>query len=163
MLTAFFLIGPPGSGKSTWRNRYLEDYPNNNISVISTDDMIDAYAKEHNLTYTEAFKKSPLKDFEKLAFELTDKAISEKKDIIIDRTNMSVKVRSKFLSRIPDTYKKIAIVFSIPREELNKRLEKRAKETGKFISPTIIDSMLNSYIAPSLEEGFNKIAVVKHA
>jgi predicted kinase len=65
--------------------------------------------------------------------------------------------REETLEMIPDDYKKIAVVFNVPEDELKKRLEKREKETGKHIPPEAIEKMKNCYTPPSKEEGFNKI------
>ena len=157
MAVVYFLIGVPGSGKTTWRESYLKKHSTENVVIISTDDMIEHYAKENGLTYTEAFKIAPLKKFEEIAFQMTKNAINNKDTIIIDRTNMGKNIRAKFLSYFPNEYKKIAIIFSISRDELDKRLAKREKETNKVIGKNIIDSMLLSYMPPSLDEGFDQI------
>lgn len=149
MPSIYMLIGVPGSGKSTWRENYLK---NNDAVVISSDDHVDDFAEKNGVTYTQAFGMVDMKDIEaKIRSDYMD-AITSGKDIIVDRTNMSRKSRSRFLSFLPDGYEKHAIVFQCPEEELQRRLTKRAEETGKSISDAVIQSMQRNYQEPTLSE-----------
>ncbi len=164
MTKIIILCGVPCSGKSTYREKFLKNFPK--FISFSTDDMIEEWASKNNTNYSEAFgfltKKTDdetqptLKKFEKEMFSNFEKALSENKSIIVDRTNMNVKSRKRFLDLVPKHYSKTAIVFQVPIEELNKRLKKREEETGKHIPEYVITSMLNSYEEPTLEE-FDKI------
>jgi tRNA uridine 5-carbamoylmethylation protein Kti12 len=145
----YMLIGVPGSGKSTWRNAFLKS---NDAVIISSDDEIDAFAEDQGLTYSDAFK---IVDFKKIDAKINadfSKAVKDKQDIIVDRTNMSKKSRSRFLSSLPANYEKHAIIFQCPEEELRRRLDKRAKETGKFIPDQVLYTMLRNYQEPDLTE-----------
>ena len=141
------LIGLPASGKSTWRERYQND-----AVVISSDDMVEAYAVEHELNYSQAFRAVDMKQLEKAMFEQYQQAIAEGRYIIIDRTNLNPKTRNRFLKDVPVNYRKVGVVFEVSDDELQQRLDKRAVETGKTIPAFVIDSMRTSYIAPTLEE-----------
>ena len=99
---ALFLIGVPGSGKSTFRATLPKDFV-----ILSTDDVFDRLAKEHGMTYTQAFHKLgfkiPQAEFD-AAFQ---EAIANNRNIVIDQTNMSVAARAKKLRLIPDHYWKV--------------------------------------------------------
>lgn len=153
---AIFLIGPPGSGKSTYRAKLPSSYV-----ILSTDDVFDRLAAEKGLTYSQAFHelgfKIPQAEFD-AAF---NEAVKNNKNIVIDQTNMSRKARAKKLNLIPRHYKKVAVVFSVPMDELQKRLDKRAAETGKNIPPHVLENMMKSYEEPTKAEGFENIVFSK--
>jgi len=164
------LIGLPGSGKSTYiKNSISLEYPDKEFFIASTDNKIEEWALKNNMNYTQAWQSISeskdenlsMKTFEKKMFEEMKNAILENKDIIVDRTNMSSKVRKKFLELIPKSYSKIAVVFKISSEELNNRLKKREQETGKHIPDFVMSSMSKSYEEPTKEE-FDKIIFVEN-
>ena len=158
MSTVYFLIGCPASGKSTWRAAYLSHAQNPTV-VISSDDALDQLAADQGKTYSEVFKGADHKQIERDLVAKVQNAVKNGEDLIIDRTNMNVKSRSKWLSLIPKTYKKKAVVFQVDRKELQDRLDKRAKETGKHIPTNVVDSMLASFQMPTHHE-FDDIEVI---
>lgn len=156
--SVYMLIGPPGSGKSTWREHYLTTTSRPSV-VISNDDVVEEYGAKHGLTYTESFRALDADEVRKEVSRRYDAALLTGNDIIIDRTNMTVKARRSFLARVPKHYRRIAVVFEIEREELNERLAKRAAETGKFIPPAVVDDFIAKYQAPTTTE-FDEITIV---
>ena len=158
------LIGPPGSGKSTYiagliAVKNLLSNNNYQVAVISTDDIFEEMAKDTGITYSEAFGKFSYKEVEREMFNRLDRAIKENQNIIIDQTNMTVKSRARKLQKFPSNYSKEAVVFSVDRTELDRRLKQRETETGKSIPKHVVDSMLASYQEPTMDEGFNKIII----
>jgi len=151
-----FLIGLPGSGKSTYIKNLLSKYPEKNFKVISTDDIFEKLGKEKGLDYTTAFKTFKFNDIEMSYYKDLENAVKEKRNIIIDRTNVLKKDRDGVFSKLTGDYKSIAIIFDINPEELKQRLKKRELETGKHIPDEVVDNMRNSYVEPSLSE-FDKI------
>ncbi len=145
--TVIILVGLPASGKSTWRTAN-----DGNSVVCSQDDLVEHYADHQGLTYTEAFRKADLKSFERQVKQQFADAIAANQNIILDRTNMSVKSRAIFLKMVPDHYKKVAIVFDCDPVLLDYRLARRAKLTGKFIPPFVIRDMRRNYQKPTIEE-----------
>jgi len=148
---AYFLIGLPASGKSTWRAAHLEKSCTPTVT-ISSDDLIDQYATEHGITYSQAFKEMNLREVDKKLEEQIRSAVLLGVDIIIDRTNLTRKIRKKFLQLLPSTYWKKAVVFELHRDELQQRLDKRAETTGKFIPDHVIDNMASIFTYPDLTE-----------
>jgi predicted kinase len=157
--TVYILIGPPGVGKSTWRAQHLKLNPE--TYTVSSDDLIEELAAIAGKTYNEMFHIADKKIVEPTIHTLFRSAIQERKDIIVDRTNMTLKGRRRFLSNTTKEYRKVAVVFSLPREELDRRLEARESKTGKHIPPHVIDQMMASYIVPTLDE-FDEILVVEN-
>jgi len=64
MSKLIILIGPPASGKSTWREKFLASQTDEWV-VCSTDDLLDKWAAERGLTYDEAFGQAPWSQFNK--------------------------------------------------------------------------------------------------
>lgn len=151
----YFLIGPPGVGKST----YIEDIllPIGRYTIVSTDNIIVEKGKELNLNYNQAYRHFNFKDIEKEFYDKLKLAIVERNDIIIDKCNLSPKVRKRILRLLTDDYIKIAIIFDFSDVEMiMKRLYKRAIEEDKYISKRTFEDMLKSYVEPTLED-FNQI------
>lgn len=152
------LVGLPGSGKSTFTDNYrLKKHG----MIASTDDIIEEKAKEMGLTYSQAFHKIDFKSVENQMKNNIRTAAKKGQNIIVDQTNMSNKSRASKMDLVPKNYERYAIVFWPDIEVIKKRLEKRAKETGKVIPQKVIDSMLANYVPPSDREGFKSVIFVK--
>jgi predicted kinase len=155
--TITILVGPPASGKSTWKAENAK-----NAITISRDDIVDELRKGTGMTYAETFSN---KEFQsKVNMELENhinKTMNSRKDIVVDMTNMTVSSRKKILSKVPFGYTKNVVVFKTSRAEILKRLEKREKETGKHVGINIVDDMINKYEEPTKEEGFDNIKYIK--
>jgi len=153
-----FLVGFPGSGKSSYIKALRTKRPDKDYVVVSFDSTLEKLGDELGLGYNDAYEKIDFHGKIMPAYvKAFEKAIKKGKSIIIDDTNMKRSDRADALERVPSDYKKIAVVFNVPEEELKRRLEKRAQETGKYIPPEAIEKMKNYYIPPSKEEGFDKI------
>lgn len=155
------LIGVPGLGKSTWREQYLSSHDFDGF-VASTDDIIDEWAAEQGKTYN-AIYHGAISAATDLWNKLVHLAFTKRLDLLVDRTNMSRKSRSRFMRRAKNLgYDCRAIVFQAPvndddKAEHTRRLSSRP---GKTIPQNVIDSMLAKYEPPTIEEGFNMIGVI---
>lgn len=140
------LIGPPLSGKSTWRKENLGD-----AFVISRDDMLMTMAPG-GMSYNEAWNYVNQKEIDLLLNEkwkLSKRELDS--DIVVDMTNMSRKSRRRWLSGLPRSMETHAVVFATPLSILNERNFERSAE-GKWIPPEVIMSMLKKFSAPTLDE-----------
>lgn len=148
------MVGPPGSGKSTFLNGLKPHMP---LVVASTDDQIEEHAAEHGLTYSQAFDRINFKTLKK-RMELTiSEAVASGKHVFVDQTNMTRKSRSGKLKIAGPLYTKIAIDFDVPDKVLLERIDARAAATGKIIPRVAFFSMMKSYEAPSRDEGFARV------
>jgi len=154
--TCTILVGVPAAGKSTWiSNQPLKD----DTYIASTDRVIEETAREYGMTYNEAFKD--LIGFaETVMWRHIDRAVLFGHDIVIDRTNMSIKSRKRFIDFLkPYGYKFNAVVFPNPDPvEWERRLNNRP---GKTIPENIICNMVSSFRMPTREEGFADIVVIE--
>ncbi len=156
--TIIVLVGLPGSGKSTYVNKLLEE--NIGYVVISTDNIIENEAVRLGKTYSEVFKIT-IDSATKQASQNFQTSIKDCKNIIYDQTNLSLNKRKSILNQLLKNYNKIAIVFDIPLDTIKERLLKREKETGKIIPLNIIEDMQKRFEMPTLEEGFDEIQIIK--
>ena len=150
MKKLYVLVGVPASGKSTWvaNQNWVDE-----CVVISTDEYVEAYAKECGQTYSEVFD-----DYMPTAVELmlakVEWARDKGKDIIWDQTSTSIKTRANKFRMLPDYYK-IAVVFDVPEtEELQRRL---ASRPGKDVPWNVVERMIAGWQEPTTEEGFDQI------
>jgi predicted kinase len=158
MKTFYMMCGLPGTGKSTWIQNFRELNnlygPTLNIQIISTDNIIESIASQHNLTYNEIFGDITYSFAEKMMYKIADLTFkSNEYDVVIwDQTNLTVGTRAKKLKLVPTEYKKIAVYFSIPET-----WEERLNRPGKTIPKNVIDNMKKNLQIPELSEGFDKI------
>lgn len=148
------LVGPTLSGKSTWLKT---NYPN--VKVISRDEIVMEVAGTTD--YNKAFEQVDQKLVDRVLAERLAEANSTKTSTIVDMTNMTVKRRSQTLRYFSDDFYKISVVFPIlSSEEYERRNILRNSQENKWISPHVIQSMIDSYQAPTQEEGFHQIILL---
>ena len=149
-MKCYQLVGVPGSGKSTWIKN--QDWAVG-LPVVSTDNFVEAYAKEQGKTYSQVFD-----DYMPIAVKLmANQALlcqANELDVIWDQTSTSVASRKRKFHMLPN-YEHIAVVFRTPEsEELTKRL---ASRPGKNIPDYVLRSMIDGFEMPTLAEGFTEI------
>ncbi len=148
------LVGPTLSGKSTWLKI---NYPN--VKVISRDEIVMEVAGTTD--YNKAFEQVDQKLVDRVLAERLAEANSTKTSTIVDMTNMTVKRRSQTLRYFSDDFYKISVVFPIlSSEEYERRNILRNSQENKWIPPHVIQSMIDSYQAPTQEEGFHQIILL---
>jgi len=148
----YILIGPPNCGKTTWRINNL----NINDAILSNDDIILELSTNSN-NYNLSFKEVNFKNVNKLFNEKFLEAIKNNKNIIIDKTNMTIKSRKKLLSKIPKHYKKIAVLFEWDRTVLLERNINRNKTENKYIPINVIDNFIENFQSISDDEIYDEI------
>ena len=148
------LVGPTLSGKSTWiRNNYP------NVNVISRDEIVMEVAGTRD--YNKAFEIVDHKLVDKVLADRLIEANNTQTSSIIDMTNMTVKRRLQTLRYFDDSFEKVAVVFPILSDEeyQSRNISRNAKE-NKWIPPSVIKSMIDSYQEPTSDEGFQKIILL---
>jgi predicted kinase len=153
MKKLILLIGIPLSGKSTF---IRENYPN--TIVISRDELVMEVFGSND--YNKAFREVNHKEVDKLLNSRLVSASQSNEDVIIDMTNMTSKRRKSTLIHFTNFYKE-AIVFPIlSDEEYERRNKIRTVTENKSIPISILKSMMDTYEAPTKDEGFDDIVIL---
>jgi predicted kinase len=150
------LVGPPLSGKSTYRKKLETMF--SDLIIICRDDIVMELCDSD--IYEECFNSVNQKEVDKLLNDRLSNALMNRKNIVIDMTNLSVKRRKSFLSNVPSDYVKIAHVFEWNYDTLVKRNDHRKELENKYIPIHVIKSMVDSFQPVKKEEGFDKIIYV---
>ncbi len=159
------MVGLPATGKSTvakYSKEISEDVFGLDVFVYSTDQFIEDVAKHFNTTYDKVFKDNIEAATESMN-ELLEKAIEQKKYIIWDQTNLTIAKRSKIIKHMQQAGYKVKCSCIIPPKATDTislsewvlRLKSRA---GKTIPDSVMKAMYDSYVEPSLDEGFDWIS-----
>jgi len=150
MPKCYQLVGVPGSGKSTWikNQTWMLGMP-----VVSTDTFVEDYAKKQGKTYSEVFD-----EYMPIAVKLmaNQAKICEANglDLIWDQTSTTQSSRERKFNTLP-RYKHIAVVFATPdKKELERRL---ASRPGKEIPWAVVQGMIDNFVMPTEDEGFDEI------
>jgi predicted kinase len=148
------LVGVPGSGKTTWIANQTWDM--SKTAFISTDDHVEAHAREQGKTYSEVFDEYMPTAIARMT-EQVYAARASGKDIVWDQTSTTIKSRARKFRMLPE-YEAVAIVFpDLPDEELRRRLQSRP---GKVIPQRVIYQMREHFEMPTLTEGFKEVIIV---
>jgi tRNA uridine 5-carbamoylmethylation protein Kti12 len=162
-----FLIGPPGSGKTTWLANYFailaetrkpEDIPQ--YAIVSTDRMVEERMALHNVDYTTAFLMIPKEESDQLCFNKLYGCLKNNYHIIVDQTNVDKVTRAAKLALVPENYFKRAIVFDLPHEVVLQRINAPERlAVGKVIPDAVMQKMFDTYEEPDLTE-FHEIEFI---
>lgn len=149
------MVGVPGSGKSTWTEKFIAS-SNENFVVVSSDAVLDAIAKEKGLTYSDVHRDYIGMATGKAKQTFRD-AIAEGASIIYDQTNVSKKKRRGIIQQTPKAYRKFAVVFNTEDKEVERRLILREQATGKRIPKAVLEDMYSRWETPTKDEGFDEV------
>ena len=163
-LVCTVMVGLPGTGKSTLVKLQQEIYDaiDLDLFVYSTDQFIEDAARQFGKTYNEAFEDN-IKGATSAMEKLLSEAIEKGSDIIWDQTNLGVKKRKKIVNRMKQAGYQVRCECIMPPEpahisdqkDWNFRLENRP---GKNIPNHILKNMIESYVVPTIEEGFDMVS-----
>lgn len=144
------LIGIPGSGKSTFAKNLKKEL---NCSVISTD-----YVRQHHPDWLESFIWPEV-------YRLSYQALIEGRDVIFDATNITPKVRKRFIDEVEKYGCKVSICgyyFNTPTNICLERVMLRNLDPNElYLPPEVVESYGARIIQPRLKEGFSFIKVIK--
>ena len=148
----YVLVGLPGSGKSTFVEKFASA-EEGHYTILSTDNYIEARAAEEGKTYNDVFQ-AYIKSASADMAEHRKQAISARRSIIHDQTNLGLKKRRGILAQLPEGYHKVAVYFEIDEGLRQQRLTQRP---GKVIPAHIDQGMRDAYVRPTVEEGFDEV------
>ena len=91
--------------------------------------------------------------------EQLELAIRQLEDVIWDQTNMGSKKRLGILSRFPKAYRKVCVcrVPPLDSQDWNELQQRLLSREGKTIPLHIVEVMADSYVEPTLDEGFDEV------
>ena len=147
----FQLCGVPASGKTTWIKKQVWAL---GLTVCSTDQFVEDYARSKGKTYSEVFD-----DYMPTAVNLMAEQVVRARElghsIIWDQTSTTMESRARKFRMLPE-YDHICVVFETPdTAELSRRLDSR--RPGKTIPQDVMETMIENFEYPTLEEGFKEI------
>lgn len=143
------LVGVPGSGKTTYAEKYIPDYPKEAKHLSS-----DLIRKE--LYGNESIQGNPAEVFSLMQKRAVE-ALNDGYDVIYDATNITRKDRASIIGVCPKFAKIEAHVIWAPIEECIKRDAARDRTVGK----EVIDRMLKRFQAPYYDEGIDEIKIIR--
>ncbi|MBP6236171.1 MAG: AAA family ATPase [Saprospiraceae bacterium] len=131
------LVGPPGSGKSTFAKYHLRT--EENWFRVNRDDLRSMQFSQENLS----------EDEEALLTKMVDSVIisllNNKVNVVVDATH----TRKEFLNQYISKFNHLADIsfklFEVETEELKQRVIQRHQETGKFIPPNVLKRFIEQY------------------
>ena len=142
MAEVIFLVGLPGSGKSTYAG-YLAK---SGYKVFSSD----AFREATGITNSAVVFKNLCRSIKQ--------AVRDGHDCVLDATNLVADKRIDMILKIEETGANITCdVFTTPADVCKERNRRRTNTHG--VTDEVIDKMLSSYEPPKRCEGFSEIRV----
>jgi predicted kinase len=131
------LIGPPGSGKSTFAKYLLRT--EDNWFRICRDDIRLMQFTQANLTAEEESKLTTITD------GMIDTLLQKGSNVVVDATH----TRKQFLDHYTVKFGHLADisykVFDLDHKTLKDRVEKRYDETGKYIPKSVLTDQIENF------------------
>jgi len=141
------LVGIPGSGKSTYAVKYMEDH---RVYRLSSDDI------RRQLYGDESIQGDPHEVFSFMQ-ERAIAALNMGTDVVYDATNITRKDRASIISLCPKFVQIEAHVIWAPIETCIERDAARKRTVGK----AVIDKMLKRFQPVYYDEGIDVIKIIK--
>lgn len=142
------LVGPPGAGKTTYSNKYIEEHTG---TVHLSSDKI-----RKELHGDESIQGNPGEVFAIMQNRAID-GLNFGYDVIYDATNMTRKDRAGIIAACPRFAKIECHIVWAPIETCIERDATRKRTVGK----EVIDRMLKRFQAPFFDEGIHEIKIIR--
>lgn len=147
------MVGPPGSGKSSWANKAVEHYSDANIvsrdrvrfSMITEKD--DYFSKEKEV-------------FNEFISQILD-SVKHHQVTIVDATHMNKKGRNKVFNRLTSILGNVTLKAVVMNTTFETCLERNAQREGLALVPeSAIVRMYEGFEMPTEKEGFEQIVLI---
>ncbi len=151
------MVGLPAAGKSTRVGDLTAMNPE--LFVYSTDNHIEQCAKQNGWTYDQAFVEF-IESATKYMNEQLEIAVRSRQDIIWDQTNLGAKKRAKIVNRMRNAGYRVeceCILFPAGDSQWEDWQHRMASRSGKTIPDSVIESMMDSFVKPTVDEGFDAV------
>lgn len=150
-MTVVLTIGAPGSGKSTWGEKFAKD---NGYTYLSSD------RNRARVGKSEEDQQASARAFTLLKKEMGE-ALDRGENVVVDACFVSKKARRDFvnIARGHGAHLR-AVTFEIDRKTILERNAKRAAAGGRDVPRFVIDRMLGNYEKPQSPE-FDEVTVIK--
>jgi len=151
----------PAAGKSTLVNRVIRDMGDHGdgVFVYSTDNLLEAWAADDGKTYNEVFNDLISLATNTMNRELDD-VVRSKRSIVWDQTNLGAKKRAKIINRMRNAGYRVeceCILLPAGDSQWEDWRHRMASRPGKTIPDHVIESMMDSFVRPTVEEGFDAV------
>lgn len=157
------MVGLPGLGKSTLVDfqRKIYDSIDMDFFVYSTDGILERIAAFLGKTYDDVFEKHIKSAAAEADIDLAY-AIKERQDVIFDQTNLGVGKRRKIINRMKQAGYQVRCDCIVPPEsdydgDKEDWVQRLANRPGKTIPQNVLTNMIESFMMPTTEEGFDMI------
>lgn len=153
------MVGLPAMGKSTLIDSMYKD---EETWIYSTDNYIERCAEQNGWTYDQAFPEF-IEPATKYMNEMLDIAMRSKQDIVWDQTNLGVGKRKKIINRMRQAGYDVDCICIVPPEpgdfdDLKVWKQRLQNRPGKTIPQHVLSNMIENYVQPKIEEGFDLVA-----
>lgn len=141
----YLMIGCPGSGKSTFAKKYIQ-----NAKYISRDEI-----RFSLLTDDEEYFAQEDQVYREFAWKIYDALQNQKIDVIADATHLNAKARSKLFKSIPLNWNKvevIAVFLHTPLDTCIARNELRKNLKRAYVPQQYIRQMFFRMTTPTFDE-----------
>lgn len=146
------MIGLPGSGKSTWIERFVHASPQQHV-VASTDAIFLEWGAADGLDYRASFRMFAFDDVQRAFSRRINDAIDARSNIVWDQTNLTRAARTRKLARFPADYRMVGVWLDTPTPVIRRRLAHADRvASGKRIADAVLEQMLAQFEPPAAGE-----------
>ncbi|KAH7291277.1 hypothetical protein KP509_29G009600 [Ceratopteris richardii] len=152
------MVGLPGSGKTTWAEKWCKEHPEKRYMVLGTNlalDQMKVPGLMRKKNYGERFERL-MDRATKIFNKLIERASKTSRNFIIDQTNVYRSARIRKLKPFKNFCKTAVVVFPDP-EELKRRTCARAQEMGKEVPQEAVNEMLANFLLPNTKDSLNSV------
>jgi predicted kinase len=149
------MVGLPGLGKST----LIDGMYKPDAFIYSTDAEIERRCAFNGWTYNQGFAEF-VEPATKYMNEQLEIAVRSRQDIVWDQTNLGAKKRAKIVNRMRNAGYRVeceCILFPAGDSQWEDWQHRMASRPGKTIPDSVIESMMDSFVKPTVDEGFDAV------